>query len=86
MAINDQTRKETEDRLRELINGLSKNIDQDDLSLLLDFVENREYGVALEWLHNLVIERGILLSNEQSQLVEQLARQMNIRLQTNELR
>ena len=53
---------ELEAALNALVDGLASMIDDKNASLLRDFIENREYGVALEWLHSIVTERMILVN------------------------
>jgi hypothetical protein len=51
-----------------------------DREMLSDFIQNREYGVALEWLHSLVVERSLEATLTQENEIERLARLMNISL------
>ena len=56
----------------------SAEIDRHNRDLLKEFVENREYQVALEWLDFLVFERFIPLSSQQEQEFRRLAAIMDI--------
>jgi hypothetical protein len=71
---------ELERRTFTLIDSLSARIDGKNLDLLRDFVENREYGVALEWLGSLVSERAIPLLPEQGREMKELAALMGLKL------
>ena len=60
MNARDELRRELDKSLTSLINSIaSTEIHQNDRDLLAEFVENFEYGVALEWLHSLLVERKI---------------------------
>lgn len=71
---------EMEAALTSLVDGLVSTIDDKNVGLLMDFIENREYGVALEWLHSIVTERKIELSAEQAAACQRLAARMGIDL------
>jgi hypothetical protein len=71
--------RELEKSLTSLAKSFSQiEIDQHNRDLLIEFVENREYQVALEWLDALVFERSIRLSVEQETEFQRLAALMNI--------
>ena len=53
--------------LSTLVDSLAPKLDEKNLSLLRDFIDNREYGVALEWLASLIKTRSIQISSEQQQ-------------------
>jgi len=81
MNARDELRLELEKSLTSVISSISPTaIDQQDRKLLAEFVENFEYGVALEWLHSLIVERGIQLSGEQEEQIRRLAQRMKIDL------
>jgi hypothetical protein len=68
-----------EESLTLLIESFSSTeIDQHNRDLLVEFVENRGYQVALEWLDSLIFERSIRLSLEQEKELQRLAVLMNI--------
>jgi hypothetical protein len=71
---------ELESALNALVDGLAAVIDDKSINLLRDFIENREYGVALEWLYSIVTERQIELSAEQAAACQKLAARMGIEL------
>jgi len=82
MNARDELRRELDGSLTSLINSISSvEIDQKNRELLAEFVENFEYGVALEWLHSLILDRKIQLSPEQDQELRRLAQRMKIDLQ-----
>jgi hypothetical protein len=66
--------------LTTIVDSVSTEIDQKSLSIIKDFIENREYGVALEWLHSLLKERSIRVSDHHKEEMKTLARAMNISL------
>jgi hypothetical protein len=81
MNARDDLRRELDGALKALINSISSaEIDQRNRELLAEFVENFEYGVALEWLHSLTVHRKIQLSPGQDQEMLRLARRMKIDL------
>jgi hypothetical protein len=81
MNARDELRRELEKSLTSLISSISSaEIDQHNRELLAEFVENFEYGVALEWLHSLIVERRIQLSPEQDDEIRRLAQRMKIDL------
>jgi hypothetical protein len=74
-------RTELEKSLTLLVASFSPTqIEQHDRDLLIEFIDNHEYGVALEWLDALVFNRRVPLSADQRTEVERLAPQMNIDL------
>jgi hypothetical protein len=80
MADRQQRRRELEAAMTKLVDGVGVHFDEKNLSLLRDFIDNREFGVALEWLHSLVASRHIELTPSQSQEVGRLADDMGIDL------
>jgi hypothetical protein len=81
MNARDELRLELEKSLTSVISSISSDaIDRQNRDLLAEFVENFEYGVALEWLHSLIVERGIQLSGEQEEQIRRLAQRMKIDL------
>ena len=81
MNARDELRRELDGSLTSLINSISATeIDQKNRELLAEFIENFEYGVALEWLHSLILDRKIQLSSEQDQEMRRLAQRMKIDL------
>ena len=65
-----------EKSLTRLVSCLSGQLDVADRDILTEFMENREFGVALEWLHSLTISRNLLLSERQKAEVRRLAEMM----------
>jgi hypothetical protein len=55
-------------------------LDDKDRQILIDFIENREFGVALEWLCSIVVERNRQLSEQQGYEIKRLAALMKIDL------
>ena len=64
-----------------LVQSMSTKIDKESLALLREFIENREYGVALEWLRGVIVGRSIQLSRQQKQEIERIAGLMHINLE-----
>ncbi len=77
MAVNPETERD----LLSLVDELSPYLDEQNKLLLVDFVENIEYGVALEWLWSVICSRKIPLSPSQTDLVDRLAQRMKIVLE-----
>jgi hypothetical protein len=63
-----------------LVDLLAPKLDEKNLSLLRDFIDNREYGVALEWLASLIKTHSIQISSEQQQEIHRLAKIMRLSL------
>jgi hypothetical protein len=81
MSGRDELRRELGGSLTSLINSISSaEIDQQNRELLAEFVENFEYGVALDGLHSLIRDRKIQLSPGQDQEMRRLAQRMKIDL------
>jgi len=66
--------------LSTLVDSLAPKLDEKNLSLLRDFIDNREYGVALEWLVSLIKTHSIQISSEQQQEIDRLATTMGLSL------
>ena len=81
MSARDELRDELQRSLTALITSIaSTEIDRHNRDLLADLVENYEFGVALEWLHALIVERNIQLSSGQEWELQSLAQRMKIDL------
>jgi hypothetical protein len=78
MSDREKLRLELERRMFTLVGALEAQIDRENLDLLRDFVENRESGVALEWLDSLAFERAIPLLPEQRREMRELATMMGL--------
>jgi hypothetical protein len=63
-----------------LLETLAPLLDADTRELVGDFVDNREFGVALEWLHSAVLRKKISLTASQTQKFDELAALMKIDL------
>jgi len=66
--------------LTELLETLKPNLDGDTFEIVKDFIDNREFRVALEWLYSYLIENNVQLSSQQLQTVRGLAKLMEIDL------
>jgi hypothetical protein len=75
-----QLRQELERSMTPLVESLSAELQPKDKERLIDFIENYEYGVALEWLYSIVVERSIQLTLPQQQEIQRLAQRMGIDL------
>jgi hypothetical protein len=69
-----------ETSLMSLVGSMSAILGEVDRVTLTDFIENREFGVALEMLHSIIIKRNLQLSEQQETEIRQLAELMNIDL------
>lgn len=83
MTTRDELRLLLEREFTRLIQDLEDKIDQTNLDLLNDFVQNYEYGVALDWLQSLIAERPISLTERQETAIQQLKRRMGLPLDEN---
>jgi hypothetical protein len=81
MSAFEEVRCDLDQSLKAIFASLADQIDPKNRELLEEFVENREYGVALEWFHSLVTERNIELSLVHRLEVKRLADVMKIDLQ-----
>jgi hypothetical protein len=63
-----------------LLETLRPSLDENTLKLVQEFVANREFGIALEWLYSVVLERKIGLSAQQSKDFKELAKLMEMDL------
>ncbi|WP_334417368.1 MULTISPECIES: hypothetical protein [unclassified Bradyrhizobium] len=80
MNARDEFRREMDEALTSLAGSIAPKIDQNSRDLLAEFIENFEFGVALEWLHSLTVSKGIQLSSEQEQEIRRLAQRMGLDL------
>jgi len=80
MNARDEFRREMEEALTSLAASIAPNIDQNSRDLLAEFIENFEFGVAVEWLHSLTVSKGMQLSSEQEQEIRRIAHRMDIDL------
>ncbi len=72
--------KHLEKSLSGLLDSLAPKLDEQSLGLLRDFVNNREYGVALEVLHSVLTANSIPISPEQEEEMRRLAKTMSLSL------
>jgi hypothetical protein len=80
MIGRDELWRDLENSLKSLVESMPAKFDGKNRELLNEFAENREFGVALEWLHSIIVERSIELSAQQEQEIQRLANLMGIRL------
>ena len=80
MTSRDQLWQHLETSLSTLVDLLAPKLDEKNLGLLRDFIDNREYGVALEWLVSLIKTHSIQISSEQQQEIDRLATTMGLSL------
>jgi hypothetical protein len=80
MIGRDELWRDLENSLKSLVESMPAKLDGKNRELLNEFAENREFGVALEWLHSIIVERSIELSAQQEQEIQRLANLMGIRL------
>jgi hypothetical protein len=66
--------------LTDLLETLKPSLDEGTIVLVQKFIDNNEFGVALEWLNSVALERNIGLSTQQSQKFRELAKLMEIEL------
>lgn len=63
-----------------LLQELSISFEKQDIETLRDFIDNREYGVALEWMWSVVKRLRIQLSSSQREQFRRLSQSMGIAL------
>jgi hypothetical protein len=66
--------------LMNLVGSISSQLALRDRELLMEFIENREFGVALEWLHSSIVENDLRPSSSQQFEIQRLAKMMDIDL------
>jgi hypothetical protein len=66
--------------LRLIIRENSDYLDEKNIEILNDFIDNNEFGIALEWLHSICVERRIILSVEHTEKLQRVACLMKIDL------
>jgi hypothetical protein len=76
----DQAWRHLEESLTDLVGSLSTVLDDKNREILINFIENREFGVALEWLCSIIIARNLQLSTQQEREIRRLADFMKIDL------
>jgi hypothetical protein len=62
--------------LRELLDRVRGRLDDENIRDIEDFIENREYEIALDWLTGVCETKSIVLDEKSLQIVESLDRQM----------
>ncbi|MDA9530659.1 MULTISPECIES: hypothetical protein [unclassified Bradyrhizobium] len=72
--------RKLEEALTNLVGSMSSQLSIRDCALLAEFIDNREFGVALEWLHSSVVENRLQPSASQKLEVQRLAKMMDIDL------
>lgn len=80
MTNRQQTREHLESSLSALVDSMVSNLEHKDVRILREFIDNREYGVALEWLHAVIKECSILISTEQGEEIQRIAKVMEINI------
>jgi hypothetical protein len=80
MSARDEFRGEMDEALSSLASSIASKIDRNSRDLLAEFIENFEFGVALEWLHSLIVSREIQLSPGQVEEIRGLAQRMGLDL------
>lgn len=66
--------------LKRLVESYSDRLSPQDISTLGDFIDNREFGVAIEWLHSIRAERALASTEDQEQEFRRLSSLMEIAL------
>ncbi|MBR0902557.1 MafI family immunity protein [Bradyrhizobium liaoningense] len=69
-----------EEALTNLVDSISSQLSLRDRKLLAEFIENREFGVALEWLRSSIIENDLRPTSSQHLEIQRLAKTMGIDL------
>ncbi len=65
-----------------LLDSSMSQIDEDTRNLVREFVESREYGVALEWLNSYFIANDVNISSEDEKMMAFLSERMGLNLST----
>lgn len=66
--------------LTSLLGSLTDRLDSRTVGIVDEFVQNREFGVALDWLAGAISQKGIILSAGQRREFAALAKLMDIDL------
>jgi len=80
MIDRNELWRELERSLTSLVQSMSTSVDKKTLWLLKDYIDNREYGLALESLYDAIVDLRTELSPHQKQEIERLAGLMQISL------
>lgn len=80
MAAREELWQELEKSLTSLIDCLATKVDDVTRETLKGFVQNREYGVAIEWLHSYIVERWVRLPPKQDDEVRRISKLAGIKL------
>ena len=73
-----ERRTHLETSLSSLLSSLASRLDPASYEIVNDFIENREYAVALEWLGEAASIQAIQLSSAQQAEFDRLAKLMGI--------
>ena len=72
--------RQLEEALTTLVGSLSSELSLKNRELLTEFIENREFGVALEWVHSLTVNDELRFSASQRAEIQRLAAMMKVEL------
>jgi hypothetical protein len=73
----EKLRAELAEIMSPLIKSFSEELDKETLATLYRFVENYEFGVALDWLCLAIREQSITVGPDQKSAIQKLAKQFN---------
>ena len=80
MVTREEMWHEREKSLMALIESLEPKLDTVTRDLLKDFVENREYAVAIERLNSYIAEHLVQLSHEQAEEIRRILKLTDVTL------
>ncbi len=72
MTMREEAWQVLEKTLTALVASLEPELNRVTRDLLNDFVKNREYGVAIEWLKSYLDEHGLKLSDQQDEEIRRI--------------
>jgi hypothetical protein len=78
MVARGEVWKELDKSLTALVQSLEPKLESGTRDLLGDFVKNREYGVAIEWLNSYLDEHSVRLSHQQGEEVLRISKLLGI--------
>lgn len=80
MSAIDERRELLQHVSLSAVSALAEHLDEGTIKLVNEFIENFEFGVALEWLCGAIEENGQRLRVEQWEELDRLAKMLDMEL------
>ncbi|WP_027532485.1 MafI family immunity protein [Bradyrhizobium sp. WSM3983] len=72
--------RQLKEGLTHLLDSMAPQLAAEDRKLVMEFIDNREFGLALEWLHSVIAEKNLRPSASEASEIQRLAALMHIEL------